>query len=471
MTVYSVKDKSITFNLPTPRTSYRIGAANSDARYQVLELYGGFDIETTNIFQVEKEFPGWHAYAYHFQISLYSENDQYVYLFREWSVLLWFIDHIADVYALDDKKHIILWVANFSFEFQFIRKRLKWDDAPFSFFAKEERQPLRATYRGIEFRECLTISGGNLAQLAKDYCTTQKLITEDPVTGEKISDLDYSIQRNFKTPLTKVEKQYCINDVVILAEFSQYIFKEYIRKDHYIPMTKTSIIINGFKKIFRYMCHQRDKKHGLEIGTSEAEYYNYIYNSFPDYDTYYLWMHYLFRGGYVHANATYSGAGDIKAKMRDITSHYPARMNLAYYPRTPFKKTPWDPDLLKTKCCIIRVQFDHIRATTAHSIESKNKLIQCIGGKFDNGRLYYADMIEVILTELDFKIYQLFYTWEGDPTILSFETAERGKQPPFILQSLNTMYAYKNELKSQGLNKTPKYNITKAGVKDRKSVV
>lgn len=464
---YYITDKNVSFVLPKIRGSARVGVGKH--AYKLLEIYAGFDIETTNINQVDADAYGWHAYAYHMQLTLYTDKEKYVYLFRYWENVLWFFDHIADVYSLGPYTHLLIWIANFSFEFQFMRRRLKWDQGEFDFFAKEERQPLKATYRGIEFRECLAISGGSLAQLAKDYCTTQKLITEGP-NGEKISDLDYSIERSSETPLTDQEEQYCINDVVILAEFSEYVFREFIHPEHYIPMTKTSILLLSFKRRFKALCKIRDTKYHLPPQTSESEYQDYILRCFPEFDTYKIWMNYLFRGGFVHGDATFAGV-EVFAKMKDITSHYPTRMNVDYFPRTPFKK--WDQEnglltrsmkaALKSKCCILHCIFDYIDAVTDHSIESKNKCVQALGAKWDNGRLLYADYLEVYLTELDFDIYTKFYKWEG-VTILSFETAERGKQPPFVLDILNKLYIEKNDLKKRGLNNTTEYAIKKSGV-------
>lgn len=465
--IYKITDKSISFDLPKCKTSYTIGYGKHS--YKLLEIFGGFDIETTNINQVDRDAYGWYAYAYHMQLTLYTHKEKYVYLFRHWDIVCWFFDHVADVYALGPDTHMLLWIANFSFEFQFMRRRFAWDQGEFDFFAKEERQPLKATYRGIEFREALSISGGSLAQLAKDYCTTQKLITYGP-NGEKISDLDYSIERNSETPLTDLETQYCINDVVILAEFSEYIFKYFIIPEHCIPMTKTSILLMQFKLRFRELCKQRDIKKHLMPQTSECEYKEYILNCFPHLDQYKIWMNWLFRGGYVHGDATYAGI-EVLAKMKDITSDYPARMNLDYFPRTPFKAWELETGLLtadmkkalKSKCCIMHCIFDFIEIKTSHSIESKNKCITALGARWDNGRLISADYLEVWLTELDFDIYEHFYKFAG-VTILSFETAERGKQPSFILDILNTLYMEKQALKRQGLNNTTEYAIKKSGV-------
>lgn len=465
--VFHVNDDRISYILPPCKISYTIGYGEHS--YKMLEIYSGFDIETTNINQVDKDAYGWYAYAYHMQLTLYTRKAEYVYLFRKWEHVTAFFDHVADFYNLGPDRHILIFIANFSFEFQFMRARFKWDQGEFDFFAKEERQPLKATYRGLEFREALTISGGSLAQLAKDFCTTQKLITEGP-NGEKISDLDYSIERNYETPLTPIEEQYCINDVVILAEFSEYIFEHFIKPERTIPMTKTSILLSQFKARYRDLCKARDIKHHLPPQTSENEYHDYILQCFPHFEQYKIWMNFLFRGGYVHGDATFSGL-EVYAKMKDITSDYPARMNLDYYPRTPFKQWALETGLLsaamqkalKSKCCIMHCIFDFIEITTAHSIESSNKVVQALGARWDNGRLISADLLEVWLTELDFDVYTHYYKWEG-VTILSFETAERGKQPPFVLDILNKLYMEKQALKRQGLNNTTEYAIKKSGV-------
>lgn len=466
--IYHINTTDISYILPADIYKSRVGKGKHS--YELLEIFGGFDIETTNICQVDKDFPGWNAYAYHMQVSLFTVREKYVYLFRKWEHLIAFFEHLANFYDLGEKRHLLLWVANFSFEFQFIRKRLKWDPDNYAFFAKEERQPLKATYRGIEFRECLTISGGSLAQLAKDYCKTQKLITYDK-DGNKISDLDYSIERNSSTPLTDLEEQYCINDVVILAEFSQYIFNAHIRDRHVIPMTKTSILMSQFKDRYKTLCEERDAALHLERGASDLEYTDYIKRCHPDLDTYKTYMTYLFRGGYVHANATYSGV-EVLCKFRDITSDYPARMNSDYVPVSPFKAYPdrptglFYPDmqkLLNSKCCIIHAVFDFIECTTEHSIESKNKVVQALGARWDNGRLFSADLLEVWLTELDYKIYSMFMRWEG-VTILEFYTADRGKQPRFVIDVLNPLYIEKNRLKAAGLSHTTEYAIKKSGV-------
>lgn len=449
MNVYDISDKTISFHLPEPLFSVRSGRGEDAIEF--LELFSGFDIETTNIFQLDI---GWAAYAYHMQLSIYNQREQNIYLFRSWDLVLWFFDHISEVYDLGENRRLIVWIANFSFEFQFLKDRLEWSEGEYDFFAKEERQPLKATYKGIEFHEALAISGGNLAYLADTYCTTKKLV----------GDLDYDIERNSHTPLTDQELQYCINDVAILAEFSQTMFNDYIREKKKVPLTRTAMLIDEFKDLFRQLCKDRDKRLKLPPYTTELEYRDYLKACFPDFETYQLWFNWLFRGGYVHANALFCDI-DVYVKMRDITSHYPTRMSLSYCPGTPFRSA--DPstleDAIKDKCCIIHAAFWNIETTTPHSIESRNKIPIVLDAQWDNGRLVKASYMEVYLTEFDFKIYKMFYKW-SDMDVISLKTSKRRKYPDYVIRILHKHYIHKNDLKRQGLSESQDYAVTKVVV-------
>lgn len=456
-----VFDISSTYTpLVLPPALYSVHCGRGENSFDILEIFGGFDTETTNIYQID----GWAAYVYHFQIALTNQRETYVYLFREWEVFLHFIDEIVNYYDLGESRKLILWVANFSFEFQFLRERLEWDSGEWDFFAKEERQPLKASYHGLEFREALTISGGDLAHLARAYCKTQKLVTYDE-DGVKHSDLDYTVERNFATPLTEQERAYVINDVVILAEFSQYMFNEYIRPLKKVPMTKTSILLDECRRELKQLCKDRDEKHHLELGESLAEWLSYIRACQPTEEQYKIWFDYLFKGGYVHANALYTDI-ECMVNMRDVTSMYPAHMLLSYVPVTPFKKVQFSEDLLKIKCLIMRVQYDFIEATTPHSIESKNKVVYSVGAVWDNGRLVSCDALEVWQTEKDFEIFNLFYRSKTGqpPTVVECYEAERGELPPYVTDGLKKYYIKKNHLKRSGMGDSQEYSVIKTFV-------
>ena len=177
-----------------------------DTWVKYIDLYSGFDIETTRV--------GNNSYMYKWQLSLMTDVSPCIVVSgRRWEEFTYFIGQIKRVLNLRETTRVPIWIANMSFEFQFMRKHFEWDEI----FSKESRQPLLARTGGIEFHEALAISQGNLAYLAKTYCKTQKAVGG--------LDLDYSIIRNYDSPLTEKENGYCDNDVIPLAEFSQYIFK------------------------------------------------------------------------------------------------------------------------------------------------------------------------------------------------------------------------------------------------------
>lgn len=443
--IYHITKPLNDYHFPKPLNAVTIGRGKH--KYELLELYAGFDIETTTI---EKD--GSHyGFAYHFQLSIGTPRILNIYLFRKWDILIHFLDTMAAYYNLGPSKHMILAVANLGFEHQFIRRRLDWDTGEYDFFAKEKYKPLKSTYRGIEFREVLSLTGGNLAQLAKDYCTTQKLV----------GDLNFKQLRNSKTPLTSEEEQYTINDVVILSEFVWWLFCNFIRQERRVPMTFTGILHNEIKEELKIMCFARDDKNHIKHGTSYEDWMTFMYSLQPESDDYSLYMKYLFRGGYVHANALYAGLDGIKGDMRDITSFYPTQMNLGYVPMTPFKPCEFSEAKVKSKCLIIYAVFDYIRPTTTHTIESRNKIINVVNGQFDNGRMISCDSCTVLLTELDYQIYKMYYTWAGMVVLECYE-AERGPLPKYVQNVLNRHYQTKERLKRTGKKDTQEYGIAKA---------
>lgn len=389
---------------------------------------------------------------YHWQFAIASGTDGFVMLGRTWPEFLDFMKQLEKNYSLDKDNRLIVWIANEGFEFQFMRKYFEWD--PDDFFAREERHPMKARTGGFEFHEALTISGGSLGQLAKDYTHTQKLKDEN---GN--SDLDYSILRNSTTPLTEQESDYCINDVVILAEWSRFIFDNYIIKDKRIPLTKTGILRSETRL-------QLDADRGRG---GAAAYRQLIYEAFPDEITYSRWFRYLFRGGYVHSNNLMTGFTICGVDGYDITSSYPKEMLFEpEYPLTKFIEAEFDPELLKTKCCIMTVRFRNIRRRWAHSIESKSKVIEIANSKqvytvYDNGRVAQAGVLTVMLTNIDWDLYNLFYTWESCE-VLEFYTAEKGYLPLFIRKTLAKYYKLKAQLKNSGMKDTPEYAIAKQKV-------
>lgn len=446
MKIYEIDEnfdwKILDFLFSEKRKTVSVKRGKYSTTYE--KAYCGFDIETTQINleddrkrlgeKVDTSLETHFSFMYHWQFTYFTDNNECVFLGRTWNDFL----HFFEVLKKGHKKNIIVWVANLGYEFQFIRKRINVD----RIFAKKEREPLIVESDNIEFREALAISGGSLENLAKAYTKTQKLK----------GDLDYDILRNSKTPLTEKEKQYCINDVIILSEFSQFIFSEFIEKKHYLPLTKTAILRHKVKESLT----QEEKEK--------------VYYSFPYKRLYDLSMEWCFRGAFTHANILHSDEILEDIDSIDFTSSYPSAMFRCYFPQHKFihkKHVSRETflELCATKCVMATVRFENIEATTPHSIESISKIYDYPknGTIVDNGRLRKAEYIEVMITELDFEIYEMFYKWDTFEVFDIWYT-DRGDIQYSILKNMCDDYITKWTLKKNGKSKTREYMLSKNAV-------
>ena len=195
-----------------PKKNYDTG--NFD-RY--FKIGSGFDIETSRIKVGDIEA----SYCYQWQFSL----SDLIVMGRNLDEFEEFLIFILGKIPKGIK--ILCYVANLGFEYNHTKRRLvKYGIT--RHFEKKSKQPLVIEVgKKIVFRECIGLFGRSLADIAKDFASTQKLK----------GDLDYSLLRLSKTPLTDKEKQYCINDVKILSELGDYTFSHYYGDFRSLPLT------------------------------------------------------------------------------------------------------------------------------------------------------------------------------------------------------------------------------------------
>ena len=407
-----------------------IGRGRNAKNY--LQNYAGFDIETTTV--------GTKAYMYIWTLTINSVTIRG----RYWYEFITLLDRIQEILNPEPNDRFMIFIANESFEFQFMRKHLNITD----YFFLEERQPLYVIHNGFfEFRDALLITGGNLNYLAKTYTTTQKMV----------GDLDYDKQRNHDDALHMSEKEYKYidNDTIILSEYAKYYFDTFTPQG-FLPLTKTGILRKHTKNECKAFCK---KKH--------TNITNIMLALFPPQKLYSLMMKWLFRGGYVHGAISTTGTVLTDMCDYDRTSSYPASLNLEYYPCTKFVKfdSSLFYDYINTKCVMAYVEIKNIEKRFIHSIESRSKIIESVNGVYDNGRLVSADSIRVFITEIDYKIYEMFYKFKReDVNILKCWFAERGQLPQYALKPMNDNYIIKSKLKMEGKQDTLEYMIAKQNV-------
>lgn len=398
-----------------------------------------FDIETT---RKNKK-----AFMYIWQISI----NGLVILGRTWDEYKRVAKEIEKFYC--DGRKIICWVHNFSHEWQFLKKRMDWGinkKTEFAeVFAMEERKVIRATtYGGTEYRCSAVLSGGSLEQLAKDFTKTQKLK----------GDLDYSIERNSKSELDSQELQYCINDVVILDEYADYLFKTFGDK---IPMTKTGIVRAKIKECFQKLSEADQKEISKRIK-----------RCFPTEEQYETWFKWLFCGGYVHADWLHVGEvieSDDMVSV-DFKSSYPSVM---------FEKMPWELKATQATignlnflekniedfAMILHVRLHNLKRKTSHAIISKHKAVfeDGIDPITDNGRVVSVNgWTTLILTEYDWDIIKKFYSFDElrDEDILGMKWGKKEYLPRYVTDVLYELYTLKNSLPKN----TPEYALAKASL-------
>lgn len=396
-----------------PNDVIKLGNGNKS---QIINLLCcGFDIETTNDSRTESAF----MYIWQFAI-----NGQ-AYYGRTWDDFFTFLDKIRERFD----GNIIILIHNMGFEMSFLLPRLHQKNLIERMFAKAEREPLEIVLKnGLIFRDSMAITNMSLAALAKNYCHTQKLV----------GDLDYSIPRNATTPLTEAELCYCENDVVILSEFAQYLHNEYTLNGEKIPLTLTGIVRRMVKKqipaiSYREITRKTSKLYPSSLGEYNRE------------------MQWLFRGAFCHAQTAICDEILTDVDSHDLKSAYPAEMCHRLYPMTPFRKCNPEKalDYIAAGLAVIMLcEFDNITATGAHVLESRHKVLDCLGAEWENGRLYHADKLTVLITDVDYQIYNMMYKWDK-LTITGCKTAAKKPLPDYLLKPLFEVYEQKERIGKQ----------------------
>lgn len=375
----------------------------------------GFDIETTNIKSVEA------AFMYIWQMSI---NNQ-AYYGRTWNEFFIFLDTIRKAF----EGELYIFIHNMGFEMSFLLPRLHLKKMISRLFAKAEREPLEIVLNnGIVFRDSMALTNMSLAAVAKAYCTTQKLV----------GDLDYNIPRNNTTVLTADELRYCENDVLILSEFAAYLHTEYTEKGEKIPLTLTGIVRRMVKKRISGKDYRKTTKKISRLYPVTLEEYERE-------------MRWLFRGAFCHAQTAVCDTVLYNVDSHDLKSAYPAEMAHRLYPMTPFKEAEPERaiDYINRGLSVIMLcEFDNITATGAHALESRHKVLYCEGAEWENGRLYHADKLTVLLTDVDYILYTLMYKWDK-LNITGCKTAIKKPLPDYLLQPLFDVYRQKEQIGKQ----------------------
>lgn len=381
---------------------------------RVFNVPVSFDIETTS-FYMDEETHETYSYDRYSKLGgkstkMVKSSAMYVWQFgingycvmgRTWMEFVSMMKQVSAILNLGEKRKIIVYVHNLSYEFQFIRTLFDWDKV----FSIDARKPIYArTKDGIEFRCSYLLSGYSLAKLG-DHLHTYKV-------AKLVGDLDYSLLRHSKTPLSQKEIKYCINDIKVVMCYVQELIEQYGSVTR-LPLTKTGFV----RKYCRDICLRKNDE---ETGKRKPnwEYIDTIHslriNGLDEFNI----LQRAFAGGFTHANAKYTNEVIENVDSYDFTSSYPYVMVSEKFPMSTGVKITvksWKQfDFLTSKyCCVFDIEFINIFATSENENPiSTSKCIIHENVSENNGRVVCASRLVLSITEIDYKVFGQFYSWE-----------------------------------------------------------
>lgn len=352
---------------------------------------------------------------------------------RTWIEFFTMLEKISNVLKLDEKRRLMVYVHNLAYEFQYLSKWIKW----YKVFSIEERKPIYAiTNNFIEFRCSYLLSGYNLANLGKQLLKYKV----EKMTG----DLDYSLIRHNKTPLTEKEIKYCVNDVRVVMSYIQEKIEDEggITK---LPLTKTGYV----RKYCRNNCLYFPKTH-----TRNYKYRKLIsqltINGVGEFNL----LQRAFQGGFTHANAYYSGVLCENVSSYDFTSSYPYVMVAEQFPMsrgvrvTLQNKEEFEKYIKSDKyLSVFDIKFENIVAKKTHENPiSSSKCYKHSNIVENNGRVVCADMLCTTITNIDFSIIKSYYSWDNI-SIANLYVYTKKYLPTELVNCILDLYEKKTVLK------------------------
>lgn len=377
-----------------------------------------FDIETTNvIIDGEKRES---MYIWQFGIA------GNVFYGRTWGEFLNFCRLICDVFMLHDTQHLVVYVHNLAYEFQHIRRFFNWSKV----FARETRSPMYAiTDTGIEFKCSYYLSNESLEVVGRNLVKYKV----EKATGK----LDYYKPRNWKTPLTPDEMEYCINDVLVLMAYIQE-QKEIYGHIPNIPLTNTGRV-------------RRKMKNSIRRSPDRRKYYEMMAGLTLEADEY-LQLKRAFQGGFTHANYKCVGKVLKDVHSMDFTSSYPAVMVSELFPMSKGRKLEgeYNPaDLQKpNKLYVYDVVFTDLEPAIGvpDSPLSYSKCLRIRDYCLNNGRVLFAGAVMTTITSVDYEYYSRFYDYTNAIATNVIEY-DADYLPKPIVETILELYAAKTTLK------------------------
>lgn len=385
----------------------------NNRRTRYVEVPIAYDIETTSYYDEGEKAAN--VYTHTFSI------DGEVHILRDWKDVYAEIEYIVSVYDVTPHNRAVIYVHNLGYEFGFLRRYFHWEEV--KAIGSNHRVVRALTDEGIEFRCSYLLTNTGLAHVG-----------EEIGVKKMIGDLDYEQMRHSLTELNEDELGYIRNDVLIIDA----LIRQRMAQDGgigRIPMTKTGYVRRAVRK-----------------ATRQDPAYKKMIDSMPLTVEDYTMARAAFSGGFVHANATYAGQVVEGVTGVDLGSSYPASMIKGLYPMSPFMDVD-DPSLEKFRalagrsCMLVDVTLQGVSSRYPFPPISSSKTIGTSRNvTADNGRVYAADEVRVVVTDID--LATILRAYDIDRIAFNrIKAAKAGHLPQVLGDAVLSYYGDKTKLK------------------------
>lgn len=400
---------------------------------EYLNIECSFDIETTSTYVDDEKF----AFMYLWGFGI-GNDGKHLYYGRTWEDLMLFLNNLSNELGLHENRVLICYVHNLAYEFQFMRKYFDWVNV----FSVDDRKPLKAVSTlGIEFRDSYMLSGFSLSHTAKNL--------QKHEIKKLDGDLDYSKVRHHETEITELELQYLENDVVIVLNYINEQLDIY-GKITKIPLTNTGRV----REFVKDNCYYSKGKSKYKSSKGKRNNYREIMENLTLKVDEYQKLKMAFMGGFTHANAYYTGKTLENVHSVDFTSSYPAVILSEKFPMGRGFK-PTKEEILKNGYdyylnnfnCLIGAVFVNLENQFAHDSYLSESKCRIRGEKLiDNGRVFKAEMVSTMITEIDLWVMKKVYSYDS-LHITDLTVYPKAYLPKPIIESVLDLYQDKTTLK------------------------
>lgn len=330
-----------------------------------------------------------------------------------------FKDFLQELEYYEPHKKIV-YIHNFSFEFQFLINVLQFDYV----FARQARKPLFAEWSTYQFRCSYFLTNMSLAVWADQRKLRVKKL---------VGNLDYTVLRTPKTVLTDKELAYCFNDILVMY-FGLLQYKEKYGHIIDIPFTQTGEVRKEVIDRMNVSSEYKYRKRCIKLIPETIEDYKLLCD--------------CFMGGYTHSNAVHTNIVLDNVCSKDISSSYPTVMCLEKYPMTYFEETVPCDDYFNNDDYSYIIMFDveHLQSKRWNTWLSFSKCSKIKGYSLDNGRVLKADYVQLSLTNIDYEMFKLCYDFDN-LNIIDFRISSNDYLSPTFVKYILELYGNKTTLK------------------------